>query len=287
LIPLSILILALIAIGIFIYIGSLRIATTVFRATLASPIIMIVLAGSLVLFSAISAFFGFVAKLYDSNAFIILQLVAGIIPWILTFVVMRRTQKITALRSAGLTLVTSILCVGISMVVVSAFRVFAFQAFRIPSVGMEPAMLVGDHLLVNKFIHRFVPPSRGDVIVFRYPIDPTRELIKRIVAIEGESVEICDKKLLVNGLPLGNDPGIYLEADIQQAGSSPRDNFGPVIVPHRSLFVMGDNRDRSFDSRFWGFVKLSEVRGKASVIYLSIDYKNNWLRTERFGTEIK
>ena len=139
---------------------------------------------------------------------------------------------------------------------------------------MIPTLQIGDHILVNKFllgspvdvpftnIHLFrMPglrkPQRGDIIVFKYPEDPTRDFIKRVIGVEGDVIESKDKTLFVNGSKLIESYVQHVDSFIKPADMDRRDNFGPVTVPKDSVFVMGDNRDQSYDSRFWGFVDLS------------------------------
>ncbi len=170
---------------------------------------------------------------------------------------------------------------AIAIVLALIIRAFVVQAFKIPSGSMIPTLLVGDHILVSKFIYGvrvpftdikffdFREPKRGEVIVFIYPKDESKDFIKRVIGVEGDKIAIKDKKLYIND-ELYDDPyGFYKEHTIIPRHVQPRDNFGPVVVPKDSLFVMGDNRDRSADSRFWGFVKLDKVRGKAFLIYWS------------------
>lgn len=167
-------------------------------------------------------------------------------------------------------------------------RTFVVQAFKIPSGSMEPTLLVGDYLLVNKFIYgykfplidkrilTFKKPERGDVIVFKYPVDPDKDFIKRVVAVEGDTVEIRDKKLYINNKLFETPQAVYRDPVIIPKELAPRDNYGPVKVPKDSLFVLGDNRDSSLDSRFWGFVNLNDLRGKALIIYWSFDSNNEY-----------
>ena len=164
---------------------------------------------------------------------------------------------------------------------------------------MKETLLIGDHILVNKFIYGIkipfthitvVPvktPKRGDIVVFEFPEDPEKDFIKRVVGIAGDVVEVRDKKVFVNHEPLNHDPGIYTDPYAFPASDQPRDNFGPVMVPPDSLFVMGDNRDQSYDSRFWGFVDLKAVRGKALIIYWSWDKTNFGVRWNRIGHILK
>jgi signal peptidase I len=167
----------------------------------------------------------------------------------------------------------------IAVIIALLIRTFIVQAFKIPSGSMEPTLLVGDHLLVNKFVYGlqvpftekklfvFRQPERGDIIVFRYPVDGRKDFIKRVVGLPGETIEIRQKKVYINGEPYHNPHAVF--RDPQVLDQVPRDNFGPVTVPPDSVFVMGDNRDRSYDSRFWGFVDYGKIRGKAMIIYWS------------------
>lgn len=162
-------------------------------------------------------------------------------------------------------------------------RTFIVQAFKIPSGSMLPTLLIGDHLLVNKFIYGIrvpftgkilipiVDPSKGDVVVFKFPKDRSVDYIKRVVGTPGDTVEIKNKKVFVNGIAV-DDPHAHVSSPaILDAQSSPRDNFGPILVPENRIFVMGDNRDNSYDSRFWGFVDQKDILGKAFILYWSWD----------------
>jgi signal peptidase I len=183
----------------------------------------------------------------------------------------------------------------IALVLALFIRTFFVQAFKIPSGSMKPTLQIGDHILVNKFIYGFrIPytririlpftrPKRGDVIVFVYPEDPSKDFIKRVIAVEGEVVEIRNKKVYVNGKPLNHDWGFFTDPRILPSVYDPRDNFGPVKVPKDHLFVLGDNRDNSRDSRYWGFVHIGEVKGKAFLIYYSWDRVRHRIRWNRIG----
>jgi signal peptidase I len=165
-------------------------------------------------------------------------------------------------------------------------RTFVVQAFKIPTGSMEPNLLVGDHLLVNKFVfapsatglERALLPNRdirrGDIIVFKYPEEPERDFIKRVIGLPGETIELRNKKVHVNGEPLEEPYAHFLfPPTTDGAGKSwdLRETYGPVTVPGDQLFMMGDNRDNSQDSRFWGFLPRSYVKGRALVIYWSFD----------------
>lgn len=159
----------------------------------------------------------------------------------------------------------------IAVVLAVVIRMFVVEAFKIPSGSMIPSLLVGDHLLVSKCAYKFAQPRRGDVAVFKYPDDPARNFIKRIVAIGGDTVEIRDKIVFVNGIQQTEPYIQHVFQDILPAQYSARDNFGPVTVPPNQYFMLGDNRDSSLDSRFWEhqFVSRRAIVGKALLIYWS------------------
>lgn len=174
-------------------------------------------------------------------------------------------------------------------------RAFVVQAFKIPSGSMIPTLLVGDHLLVNKFIYgleipftgkrvlTFKTPNRGDIVVFKFPEDPARDFIKRVIGIEGDIIEMRDKVVYVNEKPMTEPYAKYLA----EPGSPTKEFFGPYLVPKGKLFVMGDNRDQSYDSRFWGYVDLNDLRGKALVIYWSWDSSKKFPRFNRIGDIVR
>ncbi len=170
----------------------------------------------------------------------------------------------------------------IAILIALFIRTFVVQAFKIPSGSMKPTFEIGDHILVNKFIYgikipfirnTLIPigePKRGDIVVFIYPEDRSKDFIKRVIGISGDTIEIRNKKIYLNGLPYSDPYGIYTDDFIIPGSIQPRDNFGPITVRPDSIFVMGDNRDQSYDSRFWGLVDLKDVMGKAFIIYWSI-----------------
>jgi len=183
----------------------------------------------------------------------------------------------------------------VALVLALIIRTFVVQAFKIPSGSMEPTLEIGDHILVNKFIYGIkIPfthinlfpwenPRRGNVIVFIYPLEPDKDFIKRVIGVEGDTVRIINKKLFINGAEVPDPHAVYKEDLILPGDMQKRDNFGPVTVPKGNLFVLGDNRDRSLDSRFWGFVPLEDVRGKAFMIYWSWDRQDTTVRWKRIG----
>jgi len=175
-------------------------------------------------------------------------------------------------------------------------RTFVIQAFKIPSGSMLPTLQIGDHLLVNKFIYGIrvpftgkvlVPikdPKRGDIIVFRYPKDRSTDYIKRVVGVPGDNVLIKNKKLFINDRAVEDPHAHFTSPAILPASQNPKDNFGPISVPQGKLFVMGDNRDNSSDSRFWGYVDSNDVLGKALIIYWSWDINKPLFSYERFAS---
>lgn len=189
-----------------------------------------------------------------------------------------------------------------AIVVASILRIFVVQAFRIPTGSMEDTLLVGDFLLVNKFIYGvrtpdkipilnihipwvrlpgFKKPERGDIVVFKYPRNPDQDYIKRCVGLPGDTIEIRNKKVYVNGQPFPDPPHVKYssytmppglnEPGIYPPGAGNRDNYGPVVVPEGHYFMLGDNRDNSLDSRYWGFLPEENIVGEAMIIYFSWD----------------
>jgi signal peptidase I len=191
----------------------------------------------------------------------------------------------------------------IAAIIAFFVRSFVIQAFKIPSSSMEPTLLIGDHLLVNrlsyvmkvpftdKVIFSLGDPSKNDVIVFRYPVEPDKDFIKRVIATPGDTIEIRDKVIYVNGKKIDDKWGFYSDSLIVPGNINPRDNFGPLKVPKDSYFVMGDNRDRSLDSRFWGIVPKDHLVGRALILYFSWNAKSqdllDYIRWTRVGKLIK
>ncbi len=175
-------------------------------------------------------------------------------------------------------------------------RQFAVQAFTIPSGSMMDTLLIGDYILVNKFLYgaevpfadRHLPglrdPERSDIIVFKYPNDESRDFIKRIIAVGGDTLQVRDNHVWLNGRLLDEPyvrPGSFSSVSSGHCGYSYA--CEPLTVPAGSYFVMGDNRDNSQDSRYWGFVKREKIRGKAFLIYWSWNGDRHWLRWRRLG----
>jgi signal peptidase I len=180
----------------------------------------------------------------------------------------------------------------IAVILALFIRTFVVQAFKIPSGSMKPTLLVGDHILVNKFIYGIkIPftdktlihlgkPKREDVVVFKYPLDTHKDYIKRVIGLPGDKIELANKQLRINGKVV-DDP----HASYSVYGNLR--NFGPITVPPHHLFVMGDNRDESSDSRVWGFVPYAYLRGKAFLIYWSWDREHFGVRWSRIGDIVR
>lgn len=187
----------------------------------------------------------------------------------------------------------------IALLLAFFIRTFVVQAFKIPSGSMIPTLLVGDHILVSKFAYgvrnpfsgaawlELAEPQRQDVIVFKYPQNPSQDYIKRVIGRPGDTVEIRDKVVLVNGERIEDPHAVFLDDRLYGADQQPRDNFGPVLVAADQLFVMGDNRDNSHDGRFWGMVDFRAVKGKAFMIYWSWDGEETAVRWSRLGDIIR
>ena len=160
-------------------------------------------------------------------------------------------------------------------------RTFDFQAFKIPSGSMEPNLLIGDHLLVNKMVfgpvgsslERAVMPVRsvvrGDVLVFKYPEEPTRDFIKRVVGLPGETLELKGTQVYINGQPLSEPYALYQRLPDMLLPGDVRRAYGPVTIPEGHYFMMGDNRDDSQDSRYWGYLPAGHIKGRALFVYWS------------------
>jgi signal peptidase I len=146
---------------------------------------------------------------------------------------------------------------------------YPYKSYTIPASSMEPSLRVGDRFIAEK--KQYVPESlkRGDIVIFPYPDDPAREFVKRIIGLPHDKVEIVNKRVLINDQPIQEPYIQHISEEIFPQESSPRDNFGPVVVPSDSIFLLGDNRDSSLDSRFWEnrYVKIHDIAGKPLYLY--------------------
>ena len=181
---------------------------------------------------------------------------------------------------------------------------FVVQAFQIPTGSMEPTLLVGDFLLVNKlaytntstWLEKTILPrkkiERNDIVVFKYPNELSKDYVKRIIALEGEKIEIKDKQVYINDVPIPdehkvhNDSQVFTKNEYYQYDDI-RDNYGPVVVPSGHFFVMGDNRDNSMDSRYWRFLPIENIKGRPWVIYFSYKADQDAWQKTSFGERVK
>lgn len=183
----------------------------------------------------------------------------------------------------------------VAFLLAMVIRTFVVQAYKIPSGSMLETLQIGDHLLVNKFVYGVkIPftnhyifegsdPERGDIIVFEYPKNPSVDYIKRVIGVPGDVIEMRDKQLYRNGERVVED---YIQHSQPHVVAPVRDSFAPITVPEGKYFVLGDNRDDSQDSRFWGFVDKHAIHGKAWILYWSWGGPNN-VRWERIGNIIR
>ena len=183
----------------------------------------------------------------------------------------------------------------VALILALVIRTFVVQAFKIPSESMVKTLLVGDHLLASKFsygikipfthtyIYKGEDPVKGDIIIFEYPNDPSVDYIKRIVGVPGDTLEMRNKVLYRNGVEVQEPYTQHSQPLIMIPG---RDNWGPITVPADKFFALGDNRDDSADSRFWGFLDRNDIRGKAWRIYWSADGLSN-IRLNRIGRAVE
>jgi signal peptidase I len=196
----------------------------------------------------------------------------------------------------GLRAYAQTLLLAVALVVL--VRSLLLQAFVIPSPSMLPILEAGDYVLINKlrygirlplvggWLLRYAEAQPGDVIVFAHPAESQKDLVKRVIAVHGETLEIRDRRIYVNGSEREIGSPFFEEVIAGSERNRRFDNYGPVVVPPKRLFVMGENRDNSDDSRMWGFVKSNDVIGKAFAICWSWDERNRWVRWGRIGALI-
>jgi len=188
----------------------------------------------------------------------------------------------------------------IAIILALFIRTFIVQAFKIPSGSMIPTLQIGDHILVSKFIYgvklpfvntKIIPgaePDYYDIVVFKCPKDPQKDYIKRVIGLAGDMVEIKNKVVFINGEKTEDPYAFFSDTRGSPLMNRPRDNYGPVKVPDNSIFVLGDNRDHSYDSRFWGFVENSALKGKAFIVYFSWDTSEfDWSLSKLFNIDVR
>ncbi|WP_022669349.1 signal peptidase I [Desulfospira joergensenii] len=183
----------------------------------------------------------------------------------------------------GIVICTSLV---IQPIISNSIKEYMIQAYKIPAGSLKPTLLVGDQILCKKGLALKNGLQKGEMIIFPYPEDPSKEYIKRVIAVGGDEIEIKNKKVFINRDQIEEPYVIHLDSRILPGNLSTRDNLRTVEVPEDSVFVMGDNRDNSHDSRFWGFVKKPSVTGKAFIIYWSWDRENSKIRWDRIGKTI-
>ena len=185
----------------------------------------------------------------------------------------------------------------VAFLIAMVIRAFILQAYRIPSSSMEDTLLKGDHILATKFTYGLtIPfttnkiwgadriPQRGDIIIFTFPQNHAMDFVKRVIGLPGDTLEVRDKKVYINGKPYVTGTEKYTDPfSLTQGQGKVRDNYGPVVVSPGHVFVMGDNRDQSYDSRFWGQVPIENIKGKAFIIYFSWTSEKPWIRYWRIG----
>jgi signal peptidase I len=249
----------------------LKIDDLTFRKTIN---VCLMIAGIGLIFQIIT---GFILLLKINST--IFQGVIAVCSLMVTITILKRQFKTTVLKSIFFYASTMIfaLCLSLSL------RIFVVQAYKIPSGSMLNSLLIGDHILVNKFIYKFEKPQKGDIVVYKSPLDK-RDFVHRIVAVAGDTIECKEKHLMVNGKPL-SEKYVYYSGDdgFTSEMMNKRDNFGPLIIPEHCYFMMGDNRDNAFDSRFWGLLDEKNVKGKVICIYWSWDKIHNQVRWSRMG----
>jgi len=194
--------------------------------------------------------------------------------------------------------------VVIAVILALFVRTFVVQAFKIPTGSMENNLLIGDHLLVNKFVYGPAPTGfertllpigtikRGEVLVFKYPEQPDRDFIKRVIGLPGETLEVRQKKVYINGKPLDEPYTHFLTAPAgsafhEETSFDVRDQYGPVTIPPDHYFMMGDNRDNSQDSRYWGFLPRENIKGRALLIYWSYEAEREEYEEAGAGETVK
>ena len=191
-----------------------------------------------------------------------------------------RLKEITLRKYNRWYLYVTVFLIQIFVISPPTRSLMSFEAYKIPAPSMAPTLQVGDYLVINKKYYKKRKPERNNIVVFRRLGEPSKDYVKRVIGLPGEKIEVRHKKVFINGEPLEEPFETSDDTTIGSINGAPGDNFGPALVPIDSIFVMGDNRDHSYDSRFWGFVDISEVKGKVLYIYWAKD-------KSRIGMEIR
>ena len=218
-----------------------------------------------------------------------LQLLSTIVVWWIPTLLIHRSLDLKYLRSFAVLFVATIISGALFIGIAISTRVFAFEPFSSASGSMVPTIQIGDQVIANKLVYRIREPARGDIVIFKSPLDRHKNGIKRVVAVAGDSIEIRDKTVLINDRPIDDPWGHHLDPQIiPQSGDEggKRDNLAPIVLPPETYFLLGDNRDRSTDSRDWGPIKREDIKGKVSVIDWSKDRDAGGIRWERIRKNI-
>jgi len=283
----AIFIFLLLIIILFINAVSLRLASRILKTGPITMVLTIALSLLLLLLGLFSLLVDYLTPIvvFTDSIYYAIVIFVDCMALILVIVALKKKFSIRYLRATGLYFLWLALAALMSIPVAFAIKAYAYQGYRIPSGSMKPAILIGDHIIAKKYAYVLNTPKRNDIIIFIYPEDPTKDWIKRVVGVGGDVVKIRDKQLYVNGKAA--EAGFHADSLVYPRGKNPHDNYGPVEVPRNALFVLGDNRDRSVDSRFFGFVPLESVKGQAYFIYWSKDPFRGRIRRDRIGTWIK
>lgn len=283
--------LAGIAIGLIINVLALKLAAFIFRRPnlrwrTAGMISCVVLA-----LAGIGAFLEYCGSILGVPASVetSLQLLSTILTWWIPTILIHRSLDLKYVRSFAMLLVAAIICGVLSISIAISIRGFAFEPFSSASGSMVPTIQIGDQVVANKLVYRIREPARGDIVIFKSPLDRHQYLIKRVVAVGGDSIEIRDKTVFINDTPIDDPWGHHLDPQIiPQSGDEggKRGNLAPIVLPPETYFLLGDNRNESKDSRDWGAIKREDIKGKVSVIYWSKDRDTGVIRWERIGKNL-
>jgi signal peptidase I len=199
----------------------------------------------------------------------------------------RKTFALIAVAILAALLLNFLTQLGVGVV-----KAHLVQTYKIPSGSMQPTLLIGDHVFASKRAYRDRAPRQGELVAFNFPMDPRREFISRVVGVGGDRIEIRDKQLFVNGQAMDEPYVIHTDPEIMTAGSTAnpfqqRDQMPPLVVPEGFSYVLGDNRDNSYDSRFWGPLDNALITGRPTSVYWSWDAEAGEVRWERTGQNLK
>lgn len=222
-------------------------------------------------------------SLWLSSGVEVFNIIFSIFLFIVLLYIIKIKMDIGILRAALFQLINSIVAIGLALL----FRTYVCQAYVIPAGSNIPTILIGDHILVNKYIYTMRNPRRNEFIIFSSPKNDGVDYLKRVVALPGDTLEIVNKRFIVNGIRVKEQFVQYSSEKVFAKEKNPRDNFGPLVIPDMAYFVLGDNRDNSFDSRFFGPISSNAIKGRAEIVYFSADPETKSVRVERIGLELR